>query len=183
MAVLGKLRIEYPGAIYHLINRGDQREDIFKDDADRERFVGTLAEACRKTEWQVHANCLMRNHFHLVIETPQPNLVFRMKWLEFRKELLAAATEQVGPNHHGSDRRESAEQKARRIVSDGLKLLGWDQASLESFPKGHTGKVELARQLRSETTMSLKWIAQELKMGSWTYVSNLLIARNAEEFK
>src|SRR6267142_2734353 len=76
-----KLRIEYPGAIYHVLNRGDHREDIFKDDADRERFLSTLAEACRKTEWQIHAYCLMRNHFHLVIETPLANLVFGMKWL------------------------------------------------------------------------------------------------------
>ena len=44
-----KLRIEYPGAIYHVINRGDRREDIFRDDADRTRFLETLGEACRKT--------------------------------------------------------------------------------------------------------------------------------------
>ncbi len=67
------LRIQYPGAIYHVMNRGDQREDIFRDDQDRDKFLGTLTEACWKTEWQVHAYCLMRNHFHLVLETPQPN--------------------------------------------------------------------------------------------------------------
>ena len=76
-----KLRIEYPGAMYHVMNRGDQREDIFRDDQDRQKFLSTLGEACAKTEWQVHAFCLMRNHFHLVLETPQPNLVFGMKWL------------------------------------------------------------------------------------------------------
>ena len=76
-----KLRIEYPGAIYHLMNRGDRREDIFRDDADRERFLATLGEACAKTEWKIHAFCLMRNHFHLVLETPQANLVAGMKWL------------------------------------------------------------------------------------------------------
>ena len=76
-----KLRIEYPGAMYHVTNRGDQREDIFRDDPDRQKFLATLDEACAKTEWQVHAYCLMRNHFHLVLETPQPNLVFGMKWL------------------------------------------------------------------------------------------------------
>src|SRR5579863_6396812 len=76
-----KLRIEYAGAIYHVMNRGDRREDIFKDDADRERFLAILGEACGKTQWQIHAYCLMRNHFHLVIETPQPNLVAGMKWL------------------------------------------------------------------------------------------------------
>src|SRR6266481_5329304 len=50
-----QLRIEYPGAIYHVMNRGDQREDIFADDDDRRRFRSTLEEACTKTEWQVHA--------------------------------------------------------------------------------------------------------------------------------
>src|SRR5437867_669050 len=76
-----KLRIQYPGAIYHVMSRGDQRENIFKDDKDRKRFIHTLAEACRKTDWQIHAFCLMRNHFHLAVETPQANLVDGMKWL------------------------------------------------------------------------------------------------------
>ena len=75
-----KLRVQYPGAIYHVMNRGDRREPIFKDDQDRECFVRTLAEACGKAGWQVHAYYLMPNHFHLVVETPQGNLVAGMKW-------------------------------------------------------------------------------------------------------
>lgn len=75
-----KLRVEYEGAIYHLMNRGARREPIFVDDADRELFLQTLRETCRKTGWQVHAYCLMRNHFHLVIETPRANLVAGMRW-------------------------------------------------------------------------------------------------------
>ena len=63
------------------MNRGDQREALFKDDEDRQKFLATLGEACEKTEWQVHADCLMSNHFHRVLETPQPNLVLGMKWL------------------------------------------------------------------------------------------------------
>ena len=74
------LRVEYPGAIYHVMSRGDRRELIFMDDADRQRFVETLGEVCVKTGWQVHAYALMPNHFHLVVETPQPNLVAGMKW-------------------------------------------------------------------------------------------------------
>ena len=85
-----ELRIEYPGAIYHILNRGDQREDIFLDDDDRLKFLGRLEDCCRKTDWRVHAYCLMCNR------------------------------------------------------------------------------------LGQETTMSLKWIARRLDMGSWTYVSNLL---------
>ena len=75
-----KLRVEYPGAIYHVLNRGDRREPIFKDNEDRQRFVSTLGEVCVKTGWQVQAFCLMPNHFHLVLETPRANLVAGMKW-------------------------------------------------------------------------------------------------------
>ena len=60
-----KLRVQYPGAIYHVLNRGDRREAIFRDDRDRQRFLETLGEASTKTGWQVHADCLMRNQFHL----------------------------------------------------------------------------------------------------------------------
>jgi REP element-mobilizing transposase RayT len=75
-----KLRVEYEGALYHVTNRGDRREPIFKDDTDRQRFLETLGECCAKTDWQVHALCLMPNHFHLVVETPKANLVAGMKW-------------------------------------------------------------------------------------------------------
>ena len=76
-----KLRIEYPGAIYHVMSRGDRREAIFRGDSDREMFLESLGQACAKTGWGVQAYCLMNNHFHLVIETPQANLVAGMKWL------------------------------------------------------------------------------------------------------
>lgn len=72
--------MEYEGAIYHLMNRGDRREPIVQDDQDREFFLTTLGECCVKTDWEVHAYCLMSNHFHLVIETPKANLVAGMKW-------------------------------------------------------------------------------------------------------
>src|SRR6516164_141086 len=76
-----KLRLQYPGALYHVMNRGDRHEPIFKDNQDRLRFMETLAEACAKTRWRIHAWCLMPNHFHLVVETPRGNLVAGMKWL------------------------------------------------------------------------------------------------------
>ena len=64
------------------MNRGDRRELIFMDDGDRQRFVETLGEVCAKTGWQFHAYVLMPNHFHWVVETPQPNLVAGIKgWL------------------------------------------------------------------------------------------------------
>jgi REP element-mobilizing transposase RayT len=297
--------MEYAGAIYHVMNRGDRREDIFQDEEDRERFLVTLGEACGKTQWQIHAYCLMRNHFHLVIETPQGNLVTGMKWLlgvytkrfnirhklcghlfagrykalivdgsgdgylqtvcdyvhlnparakllpskvplsrfrwssygdylqkpaqrpawlrvdrllgekgipkdsaagreeferqmerrrredlgpefkavergwcvgseKFRAELLAAAGERVGQSHYGAERQEIGEARAERLARAGLQALGWTEKELSQRPKGDEGKVRLARQLRAETTMTLRWIAARLEMGSWTYVSNLL---------
>ena len=56
-----KLRVEYPGAIYHALNREDRREAIVKDDTDRLQFLDTLGEACLRSSWQVHAYCLMPN--------------------------------------------------------------------------------------------------------------------------
>src|SRR6266699_2290245 len=107
-----KLRIQYAGAIYHVMNRGDRSDPIFEDDQDRHRLLESLGQACQKTGWQVHAYCLMSNHFHLVLETPQP--------------------------------------------------------------KGHHVKVKIAQQLREQTPMHRQWIADRLRMGSASYVSNLL---------
>lgn len=88
------LRVEFAGAIYHLMNRGDHREPIFLDVQDRRTFLATLGQACEKTGWQVHAYCLMGNHFHLVAETPQANLVAGMKWL------LGTYTGRFNRRHH-----------------------------------------------------------------------------------
>ncbi len=297
------LRIQYPGAIYHVMNRGDRREDIFVDDHDRKCFVETLGATCERTGWQVHAYCLMSNHFHVVIETPQANLSEGMKWLlqtytsrfnrrhkffghvfsgrfkapvvdgsgkgylrtvseyvhlnpvrakliredaplstygwssypaylqrarsswlrvdrvlgefriagdtragrqrfkevmetrrfeaegkdyqglergwcfggeEFRQELLAQVHGAIGPNHSGQERRQSAEERARRIVQETLGDVGLTPAQFQLIRANAEVKVQLARRLRRETTLSLKWIAQQLGVGSWKYLSNLL---------
>ena len=306
-----KLRVEYPGAIYHVMNRGDRREPIFDDDADRRRFLETLAETCGKTGWQVHAYCLMPNHFHLVIETPQANLVAGMKWLlgtytsrfnrrhklsghlfsgrykalivdgsgtgylrtvgdyvhlnpvrarllgperplhafawssypeylttparrpawlrvdrlmgeagiprdtaagrrqfalrmeerrgqasggdwkairrgwclgdeTFRKELLAQMTEKMGEHHYGPERHESATETAERIVQTALAKAGWTEADLQRRRKGDRWKVRVAARLRAETTMTLKWIAERLHMGSWKHLNGRLYAQRTQ---
>jgi putative transposase len=78
--VARKLGVQYPEAIYHVMNRGDRRDAIFEDNEDRDRFLDALGEVCSKTDWQIHALCLMDNYFHLVLETPKANLVAGMKW-------------------------------------------------------------------------------------------------------
>jgi REP element-mobilizing transposase RayT len=301
-----KLRVQYPGALYHLMNRGDRREDIFADDEDRQRFLKTLAEACEKTGWQVQAYCLMSNHFHLVVETPQPNLVAGMKWLlgtytirfnrrhkqfghlfsgrykslivdgsgsgylksvcdyvhlnpvrakllrpgeslqsylwssygqylkapgkrfgwlrverllgewgipldspagrkrfaqfmehrrrqespkanwkavergwflgdkAFKEELLAQMHQRRG-DHYGPELREADLAHAERILKGQLRQRRWTEDELSRRRKGDPEKVRMASQLREQTTMTLKWIAQRLKMGTWTHVSNCLV--------
>jgi REP element-mobilizing transposase RayT len=309
------LRIEYEGAVYHVMNRGDRREPIFRDDADRLRFLDTLGETCAKTEWQVHALCLMPNHFHLVVETPRRNLVAGMKWFlgtytarfnrrhgltghlfggrykallvdpnapgyfrtvcdyvhlnpvranlvpagqplrdyrwsshaeylkpearrwpwlrvdrlmgemrlskespmvrrEFeqlmedrrhqegdgsqwapirrgwffgdkalKEDLLAKASERVGAQNYGTERQESEEAKAERLVREELAALGWEENDLSQRRKGDPDKVRIARRLRQDTTMTLAWIARRLSMGVWTYVSNLLGAKPSNRMK
>jgi REP element-mobilizing transposase RayT len=131
-----KLRIEYPGAMYHVMSRGDRRERIYLDDVDRQDFVKTLAEACQKTYWQVHAYCLMPNHYHLVVETPEPNLVAGMAWLQ------------------------------SRIIAQELQRQGLQEADLLARRKSDAIKLEIAARLRRETTLSTKAIAGRVHLGS-----------------
>ncbi len=76
------VRLEYPGACYHVINRGNYRRNLFADEGAARAFEGVLAEACERFGWRLHAYIIMRNHFHLALETPEPNLSLGMKWLQ-----------------------------------------------------------------------------------------------------
>lgn len=77
-----KARLEYAGACYHVINRGNYRSDLFAGKGAAEAFQGCLFEAAARFGWRVHAFVIMRNHFHLAVETPEPNLSDGMKWLQ-----------------------------------------------------------------------------------------------------
>jgi len=309
-----KLRVQYPGAIYHIMNRGDRRDAIFVDDQDRTRFLETLGQTCEKTGWQIHAFCLMSNHFHLVIETPQSNLVVGMKWLlgtytsrfnrrhkefghvfsgrykslivdgsgngylktvcdyvhlnpvraqllrpgqalefyrwssygqylktpakrfcwlradrllgewrilkdspagrrqfarcmqerqrqespkadwkavergwclgdkDFKTELLEQMHGQRG-DHYGPELREADALHDEKLLRAELERRGWAQSELSRRRKGDPQKVAIAWRLRQQTTMSLKWIAQRLHMGTWTHVSNCLVQRRKQAEK
>ena len=77
-----KLRLEYPGAVYHVINRGNYRDDVFAGEKTKAAFEACLFQACEKAGWVLHAYVVMRNHYHLALETPQGNLVAGMQWLQ-----------------------------------------------------------------------------------------------------
>lgn len=73
------LRLEYPGALYHVTSRGDGQEDIYLDDDDRTASLAVLEGAVRRFNWAIHAYCLMGNHYHLLVETPDGNLAQGMR--------------------------------------------------------------------------------------------------------
>jgi len=75
------LRIELPGGLYHVTSRGDRREEIFIDDADRQQWLTLLGKVCARYNWFCHAYCLMDNHFHIVVETVDGNLSAGMRQL------------------------------------------------------------------------------------------------------
>ncbi len=75
------LRIEYPGAVYHVTSRGNEKKAIFRDDSDRAAFLDTLHQVTLRYHWLCHAYCLMGNHYHLLIETPDGNLSLGMRQL------------------------------------------------------------------------------------------------------
>ncbi|ETX00569.1 REP-associated tyrosine transposase [Candidatus Entotheonella palauensis] len=75
------LRIEFPGALYHVTSRGDRQEPIYEDDDDRQMFLSILGEVVKEWNWLCYAYCLMSNHYHLLMETPDGNLSKGMRQL------------------------------------------------------------------------------------------------------
>lgn len=88
------LRIEFSGALYHVTSRGDGQEDIYLDDNDRVVFLEVLERVCGRFNWVVHAYCLMNNHYHLLIETPDGNLSQGMR------QLNGVYTQKFNRHHH-----------------------------------------------------------------------------------
>jgi REP element-mobilizing transposase RayT len=75
------LRLEFPGALYHVFSRGDGREDIYRAPGDRRLFLDVLGGVWERYRWTIHSYCLMGNHDHLVVETPEANLARCMREL------------------------------------------------------------------------------------------------------
>ena len=74
------LRIQYPDAVYHVMSRGNERREIVRDDADRQRRLDWLCRTVETYGWRLHAFVLMRNHDHLFVQTPQANLSAGMQF-------------------------------------------------------------------------------------------------------
>ncbi|WP_038172819.1 REP-associated tyrosine transposase [Vibrio pacinii] len=75
------LRIEYAGALYHVTSRGNARQPIYLDEQDFALFIEVLDQVCERFNWVIHSYCLMTNHYHLLVETPDGNLSKGMRQL------------------------------------------------------------------------------------------------------
>ncbi len=75
------LRLEFPGALYHVTSRGNRQDNVYLDDTDRAAFLAVVGEVCDRFQWVLHVYCLMRNHYHLVLETVEANLSRGMRHL------------------------------------------------------------------------------------------------------
>lgn len=75
------LRLEYAGALYHVTSRGNERHPIYRNDDDFEMYLEVLTQVCERFNWVIHAYCLMTNHYHLLVETPDGNLSKGMRQL------------------------------------------------------------------------------------------------------
>ncbi len=88
------LRIEYPGAVYHVTSRGNARQSIFIDDVDRQVFLEVFGNVVEKYNWLCHAFCLLDNHYHILVETQDPNLSLGMR------QLNGVYTQRINIRHH-----------------------------------------------------------------------------------
>jgi len=80
-------RIEYEGAVYHVTNRGNGQEMIYREEADWKAFLGIMSDVVSEFGWRIYTYCLMGNHYHLLLETPQPNLSLGMRELDLQYTL------------------------------------------------------------------------------------------------
>jgi REP element-mobilizing transposase RayT len=149
-------RIEYEGALYHIMNRGNYREYIFDVSGAGELFEQTLFDACKRFGWLLHAYVCLSNHFHIALETPEANLVRGMQWFSStfgnRFNRLVRT-----PGHIFQGRYKSL------LIEDFL-----------SGPKGAPWKVVLAGWIKSQCGVSNQWLSEHLHMGHPSNISRMI---------
>jgi putative transposase len=146
-SVARSIRIEYCGAFYHVMARGNRREEIFRGDTDRQLFIQTLGEACAKTGWRIHAWVLMSNHYHLFVETPEANLVSGMQWLQ------NTYTRRYNTRHRLWGRLFGDRYKA--VLVEGKKRYYYE--TLLDYIHLNPVRAKLARSRRGQSVLDYKW--------------------------
>ena len=130
------LRLSFPGAVYHVTSRGNARQDIVADDRDRSQWLSLLAHVVDRYGWLCHAYCLMDNHYHLVIETPKPNLSIGMRQLNGRyTQAYNRRHEQVGHVFQGRFTAILVEKDAHLLELCRYVVLNPVRAKIVSHPR------------------------------------------------
>ncbi|MEK6802083.1 MAG: transposase [Nitrospirota bacterium] len=130
------LRLSFPGAVYHVTSRGNARHDIVADDRDRSQWLSLLAHVVDRYGWICHAYCLMDNHYHLLIETPKPNLSLGMRQLNGRyTQAYNLRHEQVGHVFQGRFTAILVEKDAHLLELCRYVVLNPVRAKIVSHPR------------------------------------------------
>ncbi len=130
------LRLSFPGAVYHVTSRGNAWHDIVADDRDRSQWLSFLAHVVDRYGWLCHAYCLMDNHYHLVIETPKPNLSIGMRQLNGRyTQAYNRRHEQVGHVFQGRFTAILVEKDAHLLELCRYVVLNPVRAKIVSHPR------------------------------------------------
>ncbi len=130
------LRIQFPGALYHVTSRGNRKGSIFSDDRDRAAFLDILGDVVRRYRWMCHAYCLMGNHYHLLIETPEPNLSAGMRQLNgVYTQWYNAVHQTVGHVFQGRFKAVIVEKEAHLLEVCRYIVLNPVRAGLASHPR------------------------------------------------
>ena len=154
-----KLTIEFTGAAYHLISGGDGGEAVFLSDRDRRSFLRTLQEVCERTAWLIHSCALLKNHCHLLIETPEPNPAAGTRWLQGIAEGIRPASVS------GPAVRQHGRQAARALLEQGLSAMGLSRSGLTGPRKHDPRKQAQASVIRSRTPAPNRWLPEHLHTG------------------
>lgn len=112
-----KLRFERAGGLYHVLNRGDSRSWIFETPAAKESFEKSLSETCERSGWVLHAYCIMGNHYHLALETPEPNLSEGMRLLQSMFSIRF--------NSFSKEKGQIFQGRFKSVVVEDWERLGW----------------------------------------------------------
>ena len=158
------LRIESAGAFYHVMARGNLRQTIFHDEEDHLFFLRTLADACERTGWRVHAWVLMSSHYHLFLATPESwvshlrrgwywgNQGFGEKMAKLAQRLIRGKGKPRSRGYRAEvPVRRHDEREAQRWLEEGLTAAGLRRAELERLPGSDPRKVLIAERLWRET--------------------------------
>ncbi len=158
------LRIEYPGAVYHITSRGNARERIFLENADRQIFQEVLETVIQKYNWLCHAYCQLDNHYHLLLETPDPNLCLGMRQLNgLYTQRFNRCHNRVGHVFQGRYKSILVEKNEHLLELCRYVVLNPVRAGIVSEPKKwrwssyHT----TAYSIRSPTFLSVEWLLSQ----------------------